>query len=167
MVNMNRIERVREIVDNTLLHMADVVERRCAYLHLYGVAQACALIAQKRGENVELAVVAGMLHDISAYATMDSADHAHKGAGMAEEIMKSLNVFTEEEIKIVCDAIYNHSDKGMIHTSFDEILKDADVMQHCLYNPLFPVKEQEKVHWEKLKVEFGLIQTEVQEYVKK
>lgn len=164
---MSRIEQVREVVDDILLHMSDAVERRCAYLHLYGVAQACALIAQKRGEDVELAVTAGMLHDISSYATMDSTDHAHKGAGMAEKIMKSLNAFTEEEIKIVCTAIYNHSDKDLSHTSFDEVLKDADVMQHCLYNPLFPVKEQEKVHWEKLKVEFGLIQTEVQEYVEK
>ncbi len=153
---MNRIEQVREVGDDILLHMSDAVERRCAYLHLYGVAQACALIAQKRGENVELAVIAGMLHDISSYATMDSADHAHKGAEMAEEIMKSLNAFTEEEIEIVCNAIYNHSDKDMVHACFDEVLKDADVMQHCLYNPLLPVKVQEKVRYEKLKVEFGI-----------
>ena len=154
---MNRIEQVREIVDDILLHMTDAVERRCAYLHLYGVAQACALIAQKRGENAELAVIAGMLHDISSYATMDSTDHAHKGAGMAEKIMNQLGVFSKEEVQTVCDAIYNHSDKELVHTSFDEVLKDADVMQHCLYNPLLPVKEQEKVRYEKLKAEFGLI----------
>lgn len=153
---MNRIEQVREVVDDILLHMSDVVERRCAYLHLYGVAQACALIAQKRDENVELAVIAGMLHDISSYATMDAAEHAHKGAGMAEEIMKSLNTFTEEEIEIVCNAIYNHNDKDMAHVGFDEVLKDADVMQHCLYNPLFPVKEQEKARWEAMKQQFGI-----------
>lgn len=153
---MNRIEQVREVVDDILLHMSDAVERRCAYVHLYGVAQACALIAQKRGENVELAVIAGMLHDVSSYATMDSADHACKGAEISENILKSLNAFAEEEIKIVCTAIYNHSDKDSVHTSFDEVLKDADVMQHCLYNPLFPVKEQEKMRYEILRQEFKI-----------
>ncbi len=153
---MNRIEQVREIVDAILLHMTDTVERRCAYLHLYGVAQACALIATKRDENVELAVISGMLHDISSYATSDATDHAHKGSKQAEKILQQLNIFTEEEIKTVCDAIYNHSDKELVHTSFDEVLKDADVMQHCLYNPLLPVKEQEKVRFEKLKEEFGV-----------
>ena len=38
---MNRIEKVREVVDKILLHMTDNKERRCAYLHLYGVSQAC------------------------------------------------------------------------------------------------------------------------------
>ena len=60
----SRIEKVRELVDEILLNMSDPAERRCAYLHLYGVAQACALLALKRGEDVELAVIAGMLHDI-------------------------------------------------------------------------------------------------------
>jgi hypothetical protein len=50
---MNRLEEVREYVDSVLLNMTDVVERRCGYLHLYGVSQACALIALKRNENVE------------------------------------------------------------------------------------------------------------------
>ena len=61
---MNRIEKVREAVDAVLLNIADADERRCGYMHLYGVSQACVLIALKRGENAELAATAGMLHDI-------------------------------------------------------------------------------------------------------
>lgn len=34
---MDRIEKVREYVDSVLLHIPDTVERRCGYLHLYGV----------------------------------------------------------------------------------------------------------------------------------
>ena len=34
----SRIEKVRELVDEILLNMSDPAERRCAYLHLYGVA---------------------------------------------------------------------------------------------------------------------------------
>ena len=61
---MDRIEKVREVVDVILLEMSDDQFRRHAYVHLYGVSQACALLAMKRNENVELATIAGMLHDI-------------------------------------------------------------------------------------------------------
>ena len=37
---MNRIEKVREAVDAVLLNIADAGERRCGYMHLYGVSQA-------------------------------------------------------------------------------------------------------------------------------
>ena len=152
---MNRIEKVRETVDKIILDMNDNVERRCAYLHLYGVAQACALLAIKRKENIELAIIAGMLHDIYSYAAMDSSDHAHKGSEMARDIMNSLSIFTETEINQVCTAIYRHSDKSIVHEQFDEILKDADVMQHILYNPLFEIKNEQK-RFDSLKEEFNL-----------
>ena len=38
----------------------------------------------------------------------------------------------------------------------DEILKDADVMQHILYNPLFEIKPQEKKRFKDLKREFAI-----------
>ena len=153
---MNRIEKVRQTVDEILLNMTDHEERRCAYLHLYGVAQACALLSIKRKENVELAVISGMLHDIYSYATMDSQDHAHKGSVMAREILDSLNLFSEEEKNLICSAIYNHSDKSNIHGPLDEILKDADVMQHILYNPLFEIKPHEQKRYNCLKAELFL-----------
>jgi hypothetical protein len=49
---MNRIEILRKYIDKTLLNMTDVEERRSAYLHLYGVAQFCALIALRRVEKM-------------------------------------------------------------------------------------------------------------------
>lgn len=154
---MNRIEKVREYVDSVLLQMSDTTERRCGYIHLYGVSQACTLIALKRNENAELATIAGMLHDIYTYSTMDSKDHAHKGAAMAREILTSLQSFADNEIDMICNAIYNHSSKGSKQSSFDEVLIDADVLQHCLYNPLFDVAEHEKQRYENLGLEFGLL----------
>ena len=153
---MDRIEKVRKIIDEILLNMADHEERRCAYLHLYGVSQACSLLSIKRKENVELAVIAGMLHDIYSYANMYSQEHAHKGAVMARNILDSLNIFSEEEKNLICTAIYNHSDKSNVHDSLDEILKDADVMQHVLYNPLFDIKEHEQKRFSSLEKELYL-----------
>lgn len=153
---MNRIETVRQQVDAILLGMSDAEERRCGYVHLYGVSQACALLAKKRGESVELAVIAGMLHDIYSYANMDPADHAHKGVAMARDILESLKLFSEEEVEMVCTAIYRHSDKELVHNALDEILKDADVLQHVMYNPLFKMKLTERERYEKLAAELGL-----------
>lgn len=154
---MNRIEVLRQYIDNILLNMSDAEERRCAYVHLYGVAQNCTLIALKRGQNAELATMAGMLHDIYSYAKMDPIDHAHKGAVLAKKILASLQITDDDETKIICDAIYTHSEKEAVHSDFNEILIDADVLQHCLYNPCYEINPHEKRRYEKLKAEFGIV----------
>jgi HD superfamily phosphodiesterase len=152
----NRIEILREYIDNVILHMTDTFERRCAYLHLYGVAQACALIALRRGENAELATMAGMLHDFYTYKYMDSKDHAKKGAILAREVLSELKITTDEETTLICSAIHNHSSKGGVFSAFDEILIDADVLQHCIHNITMPVMEHEKARFAKLVDEFAL-----------
>lgn len=152
----NRIEILRKHIDNTLLKMTDDQERRSAYLHLYGVAQACSLIALKRKENAELAIMAGMLHDFYTYKYMDSKNHAENGALLARDVLNDLALTNPEETNLKCLAIHNHSAKGMQHSSFCEVLIDADVMQHCLYNITFPIKEHEKARFYKLVEEFGI-----------
>lgn len=153
---MNRIDKVQAYVDGALRDMADVDWRRWGYTHLFGVAQGCSMIAMKRGVNVELATVAGLLHDIATYTTMDGTRHAHRGAVMAREILGEMAMFSPEEVDMVCSAIHNHSDKSNVHAPMDEVLKDADVLQHALYNPLEPVAEKERVRFAALKQEFGM-----------
>ena len=57
---------------------------------------------------------------------------------------------------MICSAIHNHSSKGGKFSSFDEVLIDADVMQHALYNYAVPVKEHFKTRFEKIAEEFQL-----------
>jgi len=153
---MDRIEQVQKAVDEILLNMKDAEERRCAYVHIYGVAQACALLAKKRSENAELAVIAGLLHDIHACAHGDWADHARKGSEMARSILNALGIFDEAEKDLICTAIYHHSDKATVNGSFDELLKDADVLQHGLYNPLSGIRSREEERFSALMAEFDL-----------
>jgi len=153
---VNRVEVLREYIDEALLGMADTFNRRCAYLHLYGVAQACALIALKRGENVELATMSGMLHDFHTYKTGDHTNHAVLGAILAREVLDELRLTTLEETNIICSAIHNHSSKNGQFSALDEILIDADVMQHVLYNYSAPIMEYEKERFAKLAKEFSL-----------
>lgn len=154
---MNRLQMVMEAVDKVLENIKDAEMRRCGWIHLYGVSQACGLIALKRKEDPELAAVAGMLHDIHTYTTLNPSDHAHKGADLARRMMEEMKCFEPEEIDKVCGAIYEHSSKAVVGRSFDEVLKDADVFEHCLYHPLAEPAKKEAARFERLKREFGII----------
>lgn len=153
---MDRIELVKEYVDAALEQAPHPMLRQHGYCHLYAVSQNCALLALKRGEDPELSAIAGLLHDISTCTTGDAKKHAEKGALMAKGILKTLTVFTEGEIEEIASAIAHHSDKGRIHAPLDEILKDADVLHHCLYSPLEAPASHEAARFALLKKELGL-----------
>jgi uncharacterized protein len=132
---MDRVEKLRHIIDDIVRNNPDMEESRCGFVHLYGVSSTCAILALKRGFDVELSLVAGMLHDIWNYKVGDSPEHGQLGAGEARKILEALGSFSAEEIDLVCTAISRHSDKESLHGEMDELLKDADVFQHYLYNP--------------------------------
>lgn len=129
---------------------------QAAYAHLYGVSYMSALIAAKRGLNVELATMAGMLHDIASFILEDvtSADHAEKSAVLSMTILQELDISSPEENIIICGAIKKHSNKNDIDSLFDEVLKDADVFAHGLYN--MPRKNFRTYRWNDLCKEFGI-----------
>jgi uncharacterized protein len=152
---MDRIERVRQVVDEVLRAQPDEEERRAGFVHLYGVAQACAQLALKRGLDVELSTIAGMLHDLWTYKTDDPTDHGRRGALLARKVLSGLDCFAEDEMATICHAIAHHREKGEVHGPYDELLKDADVLQHCLYNTLLPQIEKERARLSALDVELG------------
>ena len=134
------------------------------YTHMLGVSQACSLIAVKRGENVELATMAGLLHDIASLRNHDvepykvhgltPQNHAEMGAEIAMSILLELNLTSEQENDIICGAIKKHSDKNNIDTPFDEVLKDADVFAHGLGD--ITNKNFRGYRWDKVCQEFGM-----------
>lgn len=154
-----RIDYVRQHVDTMLKQCEDSEMARNGYVHLYGVGQACALIALHRGHDrnyAELAEIAGMLHDYTKYKDGQEEDHARKSSVEAEKILVAIRPFDKDEIEMICQAIAKHSEKKKVHEEFDEILKDADEMQHWLRNPVeeyFFAKERTQ----KIAKEFGLI----------
>lgn len=136
---LTRIDTVRQYVDAMLKACDDSEVTRCGYVHLYGVGQACALIALRRGHDrayAELAEIAGMLHDYATYKEDAKGNHAERSSVQAREILTQTGEFTPEETDMICQAISRHSDKKQVHEEMDEILKDADVMQHWLRNPV-------------------------------
>ena len=136
-----RLDEARSIIDPLIKGIKDEESKRGAFVHLYGVGLMASLIALKRGcsrEVAELAEITGMLHDLLTYIDRaeDTDDHAHKCADYAKEhVLKKLKSFSAEELDMIYAGIYNHSDKGEKGHWFDEIIKDADAVQHALRNP--------------------------------
>lgn len=153
---MERIEKVRLCVAERFSDSMSP-EVKCQMTeHILGVSQFCGLLAMKRGQPVELAMIAGLLHDLYTCATLESREHATKGALMARELLSDLQLFTQTEIDTITTAIEHHSSKGARHTAFDEVLKDADVLQHSFQPPQLSVAEHEKERYALLKAELGL-----------
>jgi HD superfamily phosphodiesterase len=150
----NRLEVLRHEVDK-LIYEKQPDQSRYFVGHLYGVARFCVLLALRRNLNPELAATSGMLHDIYQVTAGTIENHAVKGAEVAAELLKSLQSYTDDEIKIITTAISRHSKKRAVHEPYDELLKDADVLDHCLYNPGFEVIDKEIERYNKLLVELG------------
>jgi uncharacterized protein len=142
---MDRLESVRQIVDQILSRQPDDEERRCGFVHLYGVSGTCTLLAVNRGLDPQVCSVIGMLHDIATYKTGDPTDHAQRSADEAEAILFDIGMFSRDEINRICDAIARHSDKDSTDGPLAELIKDADVLQHYLYNP--DVVPEKDPHW--------------------
>lgn len=150
------MKELRTYIDKKLNKIEDEDKRISATAHLYGVSLAAQMLAKKRYLDQELAAMAGMLHDMHAYKTGSYDDHAHLGADLAKEILGELGLTTPEETDIICSAIYHHDDKATIDGPMDELLKDADVIDHCFKDASKPVKEKEQKRYDALCTELGL-----------
>ena len=146
-----RIDTIRELVDGMLRQLGDETLKRDGSFHLYGTGMLATMLALKRGHDVtyaEAANVAGILHDFTKYRDYEkknksTEDHAHLCEPVAREILQQSGCFSKEETDAICLAIYHHSDKANVHGEMEEILKDADSLQHWLRNP---TEDRGKVH---------------------
>ena len=153
---MSRIKELQKQVHRILEKMDDNDKRAKAIAHLHGVSLAAVMIAKKRGENPELAAMAGLLHDLHAYKSGSYDDHAHLGAEYARKLLEKLAITTPEETDVICTAIWHHDSKAEVDGPMDEILKDADVIDHSLSDPTKEVKAHEVARYVKLREELGL-----------
>ena len=143
-------------VHRVLSNMEDDEKRAKAIDHLHGVSLAAVILAKKRGEDPELAAMAGLLHDLYAYKTGSYDDHARLGAEYVRGFLKKLDITTKEETEIICSAIRHHDSKADTDAPMDEILKDADVIHHSLSDPTKDIKAHELERYIKLCRELGM-----------
>lgn len=151
---MSRIKDLQKYIHKVLKGMDDNQKRAAAVAHLHGVSLAAVMIAKKRGENAELAAMAGLLHDLYAYKSGSYDDHAHKGAEYARKLLEELGITSADETDIICSAIWHHDSKAEVDSPMDEILKDADVIHHSLGDPTKEIKPHELARYNRLCIEF-------------
>ena len=158
----NRLKVLRSKLDAIIQDLTPE-DRRYFFTRLYGVSDFAVLLAIRRGLNPEIAAACGMLHDIYPLTTGSYVDHGPKGAELTHGILTDTGLYTQEEIETIATAIARHSRKEAVHEPYDEILKDADVLHHRLYNALSPAKAYEEQRYCRVLAELGAIITEANE----
>ena len=153
---MSRLDGVYQQVDAILHTVEDIQWRQKFCVHLYGVAECAALLAKKRGLDPELAIVSGMLHDISAAVNGNYDNHCDLSANMARDILGALGGFRPEEIDAVYAAIVNHDFRERVDAPFDEVLKDADILHPYLHSLAWPLNEPTQRRLEGIVAELGM-----------
>lgn len=124
-------------------------------VHLASSARIAKDMAVQRGVDPELAAIACALHDIGRIVTGKQKDHAHQGEGPTRKLLEQLDLFSPEEIDIITRAVYNHTDKDVIGTELEEIVKDADVVDCYEVGMELPRPEQRARYQRYLSDSFG------------
>ena len=78
------------------------------FMHACGCVAVAKILAQKRGLNIDLAAVIVSLHDIYVIINGKYKDHGKLGSQIAEQILKEIGGFSEEEIEIIRNAVCHH-----------------------------------------------------------
>ncbi|MDA0756872.1 MAG: HD domain-containing protein [Crenarchaeota archaeon] len=118
---MNQIENLKNIAKTKLLNNDPAHDLE----HIMRVYRNAEKICKTENGNKKLVLSAVLLHDI--VKTKNRKDSAIKSAKLSEKILKENNFF-DDEIRIISDAIKEHSfSKGKIPSSIEgKILQDAD-----------------------------------------
>jgi len=153
---MNRLQTLCKRVDDQFDTLEKTRFRSFVYAHIHAVTLLALQLAKKRGIDPELAGAAARLHDIYTLTTLESEDHAGKGAVLAEQLLRETGQWQETEIRAICSAIASHSEKDRSHGPLEDLLIDADVLEHCLQRFPGPVREGEEARWAALQNELGL-----------
>ena len=136
---LSRSEEIELLVVDRLLKSKVHEERRESSVqwelkHSSGVVQIARMLAQKRGIDEELAVVASALHDIHVIMEGGYEAHAERGAAIARKLLEETGQFGRAEIRKICAAIKNHSSKHKYgKDGLSELVKDADCFDCSLY----------------------------------
>lgn len=102
-------------------------------VHISSCAKLGYLLAEERGLDPEFAACACAVHDYGRIITGKQEGHAEAGYQPVKVFLQSTGLFTEEEMEIISLCVKNHSKKGEIGTEYEEIVKDADILDFYQY----------------------------------
>lgn len=143
---MNRVMHLQSI----LLKMIDMLDKEALRdetlewerLHMTSSARLAWLLALERGADPELCATAAAVHDFGRIVTGSKENHAEAGYIPVQGFLRYSELFTEDEIAVIANAVKNHSRKTEIGTPIEEIVKDADVIDCFQYGLPFDRPEK-------------------------
>lgn len=135
------IDNIKREVFKSILTAGDNDEERDIPLyrdiyHVIGSVRCAVLLAKRRGIDCKVAEIAMCLHDISRIEDGKLEDHAVNSGKRAEEILKLQGV-DQLVIDDISKAINLHVNKSEKNDEFDELLKDADLLDTYLNGDVF------------------------------
>lgn len=130
---MNRVFELQEKMISAIKeHEAKLSERdetsEWEIIHMVSSAKIAQLLAIKRGVDPEMAALACTVHDFGRIVTGKQKGHAPAGYAPVKDFLKTVGIFSDDEIETMAIATQNHSSKDVVGTPVEEIVKDADVL---------------------------------------
>jgi len=119
------LEKVQNILDSYINQSQHIIKNAS---HAYGVAHCAALLAKRRNLDPYLCAAAGLLHDIYFIVHATYEDHDILGAKLAYSILQDTDMYAENDIHLITQAIARHDLRDKVHEPYDEVLKDADII---------------------------------------
>ncbi len=110
--------------------------------HMYSSSQLAKLLAKRRGFDIEIAGIAGAIHDLAIIETGKFENHGPLGGPLVRNLLleynsrygKEFGKISREEIDLVVNATINHTNKKQFDDSaFDELIKDVDSLDRFLH----------------------------------
>ncbi len=110
--------------------------------HMYSSAQLAKLLAHKRGFDIEIAGIAGAIHDLAIIETGKFENHGPLGGPLVRDFLLEYNSkygkehgkISKEDMEQIVNATINHTKKKQYDdTAFDELIKDVDSLDRFLH----------------------------------
>ncbi|MHA1667624.1 MAG: HD domain-containing protein [Candidatus Heimdallarchaeaceae archaeon] len=110
--------------------------------HMFSCSQLAKLLAKNRGIDIEIAGIAGAIHDLSIIRTGKFENHGIDSGPLVKQFLQEYNrkfgeeygKISDKEIEIVVEATIHHSEKeDFSPNTFNELIKDADSLDRFLH----------------------------------
>lgn len=126
-----RVEMVRELVVRVLRTPENSMTNQeiTMMVYLSGVSDFASKLAVRRGENSEIAAIAGLMHNYYLIKTGITSFPGPNSADAARPILRETQLFSNEEMSAILRAIFYQDDRQLVHGTYEEIIKDAIVVQ--------------------------------------
>ncbi|MBD3921733.1 CHAP domain-containing protein [Paenibacillus sp. PR3] len=131
----DRVAKVREFLEKVLHTTGDSVTNQDRMAYLSSVSNYASKLAMTRGQNPEIAAIAALMHNYYWIKTGMTSFPGPNSADAARPVLRQTQLFSNEELSVILRAIFYQDDRHLVHGPYEEIIKDAIVLQRHSQKP--------------------------------